>query len=153
MKDTLSVIALLSVFAAVLGLVVWKQLSISKVQQRAEQETLAPYLQAIQRGELERAWTEHTAPAYKAKVDLERLTRAWEQLIAENGALQSWKLWRAHEISEPGKGTFQRLRYKVTFQKHMHIIVWDVQLVEGKLKIIESFAYAADSSMLEPAPR
>jgi len=153
MKSTLIIVGVVLVMAAIIAGAIWKFRAIAQAEAEADATVMTPYLELLQQGKAEEAWEKYTTPAFKARFSREAYARAISALGQEQGSLKSWRRTLCNEISEPGRGTYLRMKYIVTWDKGDRVTTWDVLKLDGGGFAIDASYNVPAGGGLEPAPR
>jgi len=152
MRNAVVIIAVILVLGGILGGVIWKFQSIARDKATIDQEIIQPWIDLVIEGQAGEAREQFASDVYQAKVSQEALESAWKKQMDEKGALQRAELKLAKEISEPGRGTYLRVRYLLHYADGTEAVAWDVVDTDAGWRIDRSYHVRATSE-LTPTPR
>lgn len=153
MKNTLIILGVVLVMGGIIGLAIWKFRAIAQAEAETDAQVIGPYLMLIKAGKSEEAWERYTSPAYKQRFPRDEHTRGLRDLAADRGNLVRWEKTLGSELSQPGRGTFLQLKYRVVWDKGPYNAAYEVVTLEDGRRAIDASYEIPLGGGLSPAPR
>ena len=136
-----------------MAFLIWK---VTQAGGRAEEvagRVTTPYLEQIQQGHYREALDQFGSDEHRAEVSAAALEAAYEGLIGEGGAIQSFELLRAQEQHELFGESIVQVRYILHHERLDSHVVYDIAGEGDAAKIRQSYERPAGRDTLVPAPR